>query len=273
MEIIIKSSLLPTAGTPEGGRVLDIFRRDLLSTLGNCRLLWLPKVGDTTTNIDDSRIQATITYDADVAGDVSGLGTGVIWDLDGTVEEADTPNVTGLSFGDGAVDKALSVLVLINPDQITTAANFVAKWDNVNGSGQKREWRLKQEVTTGYFMLELYDDTANDFISREDQTALTADTWVFLAATYDGSGSVTGIRLYKDAVRVDDAETGAGSYVAMNNLATPLTIGAGRDVGGTDPTDFFNGEMGLVAITGKELNIDEVWHVKTLINSFFDLSL
>jgi hypothetical protein len=264
---------VPAAGTPAGGVALDHFRRDLLATLGDARLLWLPKASDTTTNTDDTRNARVITYDATIAGDINPLGSGVVWDLDGTVEEADTPNVTALSFGDGAVDQAFSVMALFNSDTPATGSTLVSKWDTNNSSGEKREWIFGNLTGSGFPIFALYDDVANDQIGRYYATVNAADTWIFTVATYDGSASLTGIRLYKDGVRVDDTDVGAGGYIATKNLDTPVNIGANLDTGGTSPTNFFNGELGLVAITGKELNIDDIWQIKTLINGFFDLSL
>jgi len=258
----------PVAGTDAGDAALDNFRRDLLATLGDARLLWLPKSSDTTTNTDDTRHARTITYDATIAGDTTALGSGIAWDLDGTAEEADTPDTTELSFGDGAVDEAFSMVALVNLDQIDATGTVIAsKWDSGGGT---REYLLQVDATTGNLRLELYDDTANDFIGRLGGTALTATNWGLCVSTYDGSGSVTGIRLYLDGVRIDTSDVGAGGYVAMNNLATPLNIGTRI---GASPELFWDGQMAMVAVTAKELNIDEIWQIKSSVNSFFDLSL
>jgi len=49
---------------------------------------------------------------------------------------------------------------------------------------------------------------------------------VSVVATYDGSGSASGIKIYVNGSRVDNADSNSGSYVAMENTSEPITIGS-----------------------------------------------
>jgi hypothetical protein len=40
-----------------------------------------------------------------------------------------------------------------------------------------------------------------------------------------------------------------------------------------DPAWFYNGEMAFALITAKELNADEQWAIKNLVNAFYNLAL
>jgi hypothetical protein len=77
------------------------------------------------------------------------------------------------------------------------------------------EWELHL-TSSGYPEFNLIDASASGVIGRRDATALgTSD--VLVVATYDGSGSVGGINLYKDAVLVDDTDASTGTYTAMED--------------------------------------------------------
>ena len=55
--------------------------------------------------------------------------------------------------------------------------------------------------------------------------------------------------------RTDDADNdGAGVYVAMENTATVVTIGAGLTAGGPVAAEFWDGDIMLPFITGRELS-------------------
>jgi len=254
----------------------NLHLHQLRTLLGDARILLTFSTTGTTIT-DKTRHARVFTWNEEV-GDFdtapAALGSGTTIDFNGTDEEADTPDTDNLSFGDGAVDEAFSVCALINPDQNSVQADILSKWDDNNGAGQLREWRLITTVTNGYPRLELYDESADASIGREDQTAVVTGSWQLLTFTYDGSASVTGIRGYLNGARTDDADSTAGTYVAMENSATVVSLASELDTGGAAAkTDFFDGEIALVVLVAKELTIDEVWNLKEIVNSFFNLSL
>jgi len=260
-------SAVPSPGTPAGDQARDRFLSGLIDILGDARFIWLPKITDTTTSTDESRHGVTITYDATVASRISVQGSGVYVDWDGDNDEADTPDVANHSFGDGVVDQPFSVVILCNPDTDTSVQSLISKMN----SATVDEWDFSITVTNSYPRLELMDASGSVSIAREDQTAIgTSDT--LLVATYDGSGDEGGIRIYKDGVRVDDASAGTTplSYEAMEDGASLVRLGARYS---STQEQFYNGKKGLAAITGKELNIDEVDALGHLVNGFYDLAL
>ncbi len=244
---------------------------DLLALLGDCRLLWLPNLTDTTTSTERSRHAATITWSESLAAfdaTRTRLGSGAAVDFNGTDEEGDIPDDARYSFGDGAVDQPFSVIALVNPDVVDAAQAFVTKCDDTTAS-TKREWRLYIDAS-GNHLFRIADESAGAWIGRQG-SGLNAATWVLLGATYDGSGASTGIRLYEDAAQADTADSNSGSYAAVEETASLLRIGFRQ--GSAAAADLFNGKMGLVAVTAKCLTVHEMWAVKELVNGYFGLSL
>ena len=269
--------MIPRAGSPAGDMARDSFYADLLKLFGDTRLLWVPEPTETTTSTDRSRNARTITYNESVVSfdavpEVLGAGTAV--NFNGTDEEADTPDVDALSFGDSVLDSPFSVVVLCNPDAVTDElVHLLSKWDNSDGSSQLREWRVTIDGS-GYPTIELYDESANAYIGRQDRTALTVSTWVMLTFTYDGSRSNTGLRVYVDASRLDDANVTSGTYVAMETLATVVNLATMKDTGATPATSGeFDGKIALAAVIARQLQPDNIWAVKELLNAFYDLEL
>ena len=61
--------------------------------------------------------------------------------FNGTDEEADTPDATELSFGDGASDQPFSIVALVRVTAGTAVQGILTKYDVTTGS-TKREWRF-----------------------------------------------------------------------------------------------------------------------------------
>ncbi len=263
---IIRSNF-PRAGSLSGTQKRSEFITDLLSILGDTRLLWLPLTTETTTSIDESRNARTLTYSKDITTwDTPGpvpLGSGSFLTFDGVDEEADTPDVDGLSFGDGVADEPFSIVALINPTDSTNSAILSKR-----NSSSVREWLF---WVNGEDQLEftLYDESSNGIIARDYSTTVPEGAWALGVATYDGSASVTGINLYLDAAKVDDTDNSSGVYTATENTAALVRLGF-MD---TTPAVLFDGSMALVALVAKALGQDEIWAVKAAINAYFALSL
>jgi hypothetical protein len=167
------------------------------------------------------------------------------------------------------------VFALVEADDATPAADatIISKW-NEDTDGQLREWRFLLSGTNGYPRLELYDESANAYIGREDQTAITVDTWTMLSATHDGSGANTGINVQVDAVVLDDADSSSGTYVAMENTTAVLSIAHNLSAASTPVAEgFWDGDMASIGICRSALSIETLWAIKKLFNSYYDLSL
>ena len=105
------------------------------------------------------------------------------------------------------------------------------------------------------FGMNLYDATTNTRIGKLSTSTFTADqgSWIHLAATYDGSSTVAGIKLYRNGVLLTDTNIVLGSYVAMHNTTAPVNMG-----GLPWASQFADGKMNELKLIGKELSAAEV---------------
>jgi hypothetical protein len=156
------------------------------------------------------------------------------------------------TFGSGAADVAFSVGAWIRPNAIASNT-VIAKYD---AAGTAREWRLWIDAA-GKLDLELYDESADTTEVATSTAALTAGQMVMVTATYDGTEAAPTVYLYVNYTAVSTgATTETGAYVAMEDTATPLTVGCS----GTTalPAEEFHGRIALPWITGKALTAAEV---------------
>ena len=178
--------------------------------------------------------------------------------IDAFVEVADNSN---LSFGNGTTDSPFSISAWVN---MTDATRFriVSKYDS----------NLEYLFATGgtdRIAFNCYDNSTSARIGRQYSTALTSlqGTWIHLVATYDGSTSSTGQKIYLNGSRVDDTNSNSGSYTAMENTTAPLEIGKLT-------TTRANGLIDEVAIFDVELSASDVTNIYNsgIPNNLNDLS-
>jgi len=178
-------------------------------------------------------------------------GRATYYDFNGTAHYLYRANDTDFDFGDAATDDAFSIVCCVNPDDVTSR-QIIGKWDDNN----QREWRLFFDAN-GYPTFQLYDESADTYIGRQDQTAFTTGSWQVLVATYDGSGINAGCKIYIDGVQLDDADYDNGVYVAMEAVTANLMVGALKDA--AVYSEYYDGKMTWIGVAAKELSADEVW--------------
>lgn len=172
--------------------------------------------------------------------------------LGGTNEYATVPDNSAFSFGDGAGnDSPFSVSIFMKR---TGAGNeiLVAKF----GSVFAYEWYLFCVGTTFWFGL--WSPTGAPYIIR---TAPLSDigSWVHVCTTYDGSKATTGMKIYKNAVQIDNGNVTSGVYNGMSNTNSVLSIGADGAA-----TGCFTGKLAHPIIINKELSGAEVTEIYNL---------
>lgn len=169
------------------------------------------------------------------------------------------PDHANYSFGDGSTDDAFSLGAWIWPSAIASNA-IIAKYDSAGNAEEYRFWI----DGSGNLALELHDASASTTETGTGGTVLTLFRPVHVVATYDGTETAPEVHIYIDAV--DDLSAGttteSGLYVAMENTATPLTIGCAGVT--ATPTLEFNGRIALPFLCGKALSqaeINDVYHI------------
>jgi len=170
--------------------------------------------------------------------------------LNGTTQYAALADEYKYSFGNGYVDVPFSVeaeVVMTDATSFTILSKGVYNTDD--------EWRLATGADDKIYW-QLFDESVADcYIGRAYSVPLTANEGqkLHIVATYDGSGTSAGCKIYINGVPVDDtdADNNAGSYVAMEKQAHAVQIGR-------DDALYANGLFIETSIFDKELDPGEV---------------
>ena len=135
--------------------------------------------------------------------------------FDGT-EYIDCGDSDVLSFGDSINDSPFSISAWINMDN---ASNFriVSKYDAPN-------YEYQFDVGSSN-KLQFYIFDGSNYRGVGYDTALNTGEWYHVIATYDGSGSSSGMTLYLNGLAVNDTTFSNGSYTAMHNTSATVKIG------------------------------------------------
>ena len=146
-------------------------------------------------------------------------------DFDGTDDYVSVADDDDLSFGIGSADTPFSISAWINPVDATgfpiiskgiynTSAEYIF-WINL---GNTLSFELYDESVSNTYELAYYNSSLASY----------EGSWFHVCATYDGRGGTSanaGIKLYINGENVSTTLSGAGTYVAMENLGADAHIG------------------------------------------------
>lgn len=243
--------------------IRDMIANILNSAGGDVRGLWPLQEITGTTIQDYSRNNHDLTPSEDVDDwdsrpSAGTKGRSTYYTFDGVDEELDTPDHADFEFGNAAGndDSAFSVICIISPhaDVVASGGTLIGKYDEDTPA---REWVFRID-SNGYPEFECYDESADKYIGREYQTALTAATWTILIATYSGNEASGGCKIYKDGAQVDDATHEDLAYVGMERLGAAVTVGA-NIVAGPVAGNFYKGDGTWFMVVGGEISANNVW--------------
>ena len=168
--------------------------------------------------------------------------------FDGVDDYIDCGLNANLSFGDSVTDSAFSISAWV---KMTDATRFriVSKMTNISNI----EYGFFTSASDNLFFA-LYDLTSSNRISRYTSSTLTSyeNTWIHLVATYNGSGSSSGLKIYLNNTRVDNSTSDVGSYTSMHNLSVGFKIGkysTSSANGLIDEVSIFNAELSASDVT------------------------
>jgi len=164
-------------------------------------------------------------------------------ELDGVDDYVNVGDADNLSFGDGSSDSPFSISAWVNIDS-NNRFRIVSKYDS------NLEY-LFSTTGSGILCMNLYDNSNGSRISRRISSVMATNTWIHLIATYDGSSSSSGIKIYMNGSRADDTTSNSGSYTAMENTTAPFEIGKNLST-------VANGHIDEVAIFNSELSASDV---------------
>lgn len=173
---------------------------------------------------------------------------------DGVNDHLLVPDSADLSFGNAGTDAPFTVSCWCKLSSYSSTAIYtlVSK-----GEPSKYEWGLYLNSgatpTFGPGML-LYNPAASIALGRKYSTRASSTTaWQLISATYSGSKTAGGIKLYLNGSQVDDSTISAGSYAGMTNGTGKLSIGI--ELPAASP---FPGLIGTTKIYNRELSQAEI---------------
>ena len=167
-------------------------------------------------------------------------------EFDGTNDYISIPDANIFSLGNGSgTDNTFSISGWFNADSINT--NYIATKD---ASGN-REWAFRTVSRKLHFFA---FGTGGGYIGRKYTTNLSSGQWYHAVVTYDGSKASSGIKLYLDGSRVDDADYAGGTHTASNNTSTEVRVSSLQinntySGGKVDELSFFNTELSASDVT------------------------
>ncbi|MFC1711700.1 DUF2341 domain-containing protein [Patescibacteria group bacterium] len=170
-------------------------------------------------------------------------------DFDGDDDGTSIPDSDILSFGNSVNDTPFSVAAWIKMDD--ASAFYIFGKNAVT----PKEYSF-YTIGSDYLRLQLYDNDISNWIYNQTTAVLTSyeGEWIHVAATYDGSKSYSGIKLYLNGVNVGSTAGKSGTYVAMHNQTAEAVIGQ-SEVGGWGNA---NGEMDEIRTYNRVLSPKEV---------------
>lgn len=182
--------------------------------------------------------------------------------FDGTDDYISIPDTAALTFGNGTADQPLSLSAWVYYSDTRDGDFFpvISKYNDSTFDGEYAFGVTESGFigTAGVDQLQvmLLDDGATVRIRAESIAAVPRNEWVHIVATYDGSGDDPGLNLYLNGsiMAVDRDEQ--NDYVAMDNEASPLTIGA--YLSGDSFDDYGMGKVDDARIYNRALSADEV---------------
>ena len=150
------------------------------------------------------------------------------------------------SMTDGSnTDKPFSLSMWIKQDVSGTANTANGLLIGKGTTTSTKEWKLFLHY--GQLMFDIIDNADNHY-KRVLCSAQTINnphnTWYHIVATYDGSESYSGMKVYKDGLDTEAGGGGGGSYQGMPNTDAKVAIGHRLDNSNYD----FDGHMKDICI-------------------------
>ena len=192
----------------------------------------------------------------DLTGPASFQGIIPLVGFNETDEEADTPDAD-YWFVDDSAAAPLSLGAWVSFPAAGGIRTILSKWDSAGGA---REWELiiAADETLAFYTA---DQSVSKFPSRRSNAALVTGAWHHVVAAYDGGGGATnhnGTALYVDGAAAASTAFNEGGYVAMENLAGLVSVGARPGTA----SNFYGGKIAGGPLgpffTKKQLSADEV---------------
>lgn len=196
---------------------------------------------DTSGNGHNGTLLTTLNYVTEMVGRAADMQN-----TDITVEDS-----TDFTFGNGTTDSAFSISLLASFDSTTSTQSFIGKMDeSIN-----KEWYLI--YVANLIRWRTYSAGASgDYDSWNITFTPTLGQVYHFVATTDGTTK----KFYIDGIEQSGVVQTAGTYVAMSNQPSKLTLGC---IYGDVPNFNHNGRMDCTRLWNIELSASQVLTLST----------
>lgn len=169
-----------------------------------------------------------------------------------------------LSFTDGAGNDQPFSLVWCG--SLNGTGRLIAK-NNQTTENQNQEYEFFVDGSNLLNFRLRNKDNAH-YIGRYYNTSIAADIGTFntYIGTYDASKSVSGIKIYRGGVRVDDTNSTAGSYIGQ--AATSAKVGNYNISSGGTKVTIGNYKSAVIAIIAEELSATQAKQIDAVLRSY-----
>jgi hypothetical protein len=179
---------------------------------------------------------------------------GFSFDGDDQITIADADEFTFSTPGGGDKPFTIAVSVKFDSSMASGTKTLLGKYATTTNG----EWLIYIASGTVYFICRDNNGGTNGYIQRIGFPVTTELTT--LICSCDGSGSQTGLNIYRNGLIANGAASTGGAYTQMRNTSLPVEIGVWYD------TYYFTGELYDPQIFNYEFNATEalLWHEKTV---------
>lgn len=232
------------------------------------RLIFFDETGSTTTLKDRSLNSSNATLSANASTlspvEIENCRT-LNLSNSASVEFNDADD---LSFTDGTNDKPFTLIALINPNSVNNG--HILSKNDLTSASYKREYVFYFDAFNKLHG-RIYDNASGAYLDRFYDTQITGDIGNFhtYMMTYDGSKTSTGLKLYRDGIKVDNQGVNSGSYSIMVNTAAKL----GNFYVNTTKQAIGNYRGALIAIISETLSTAEVKDLDIVLRSYVGLDV
>lgn len=193
---------------------------------------------------------AVVVYDSGAwrtfANEASVFSNAHSVELDGSNDYIDLGGASDFSFTNGSgTDTAFSISAWVKLDSVNRM-RIMSK----DTSTSSREYLFGTNNGNKFNML-LGTGSVN--LDIQNDTSLNTTDWFHVVATYDGSETASGLKVYVNADASSLTDSSLGSYTGMSSTAGNLEIG--RFANGHS---FFNGLIDEVSVFNSELSASDV---------------
>ena len=124
------------------------------------------------------------------------------------------------SFGNGTSDSPFSISFWVKFASVGSGNTGIIGKDS---NASDNEYQIY--MTAANLRFRLFDDSTGGTLTKTLTALPSATTWYHVVCTYDGDAAVSGMKIYLDATVPAQSDGTFGSYTAMEDTASPFTIG------------------------------------------------